>query len=293
MNPQYPIYIVSRGRWESRITVRALEEMNCPYYIIVDQDQFLEYAKVIDPLKILIVPVAYYQMYETCDDLGDTRSKGPGAKRNFAWEHSIRNGFKWHWVIDDNIFSFYRYNRNRKIKFITPTFFRCMEDFVQRYENVVIAGPNYELLVIRKSKLPAFTLNTRIYSCNLIRNDIPFRWRSRYNEDTVLSLDVLKAGYCTIQFNAFLQNKAATMTVKGGNTESLYLVKDGRLNMAECLQRIHPDVTEVVYKFSRWQHHVDYSRFKQNNKLIKKSGLIIPDEINNYGMILGPYKPTT
>jgi len=44
----------------------------------------------------------------------------------------------------------------------------------------------------------------------LIRNDVPYRWRGRYNEDTDLSLRMLKDRWCTIQFNAFLQGKAAT-----------------------------------------------------------------------------------
>lgn len=33
----------------------------------------------------------------------------------------------------------------------------------------------------------------RAFPCILIQNDIPFRWRGRYNEDTDLSLRALKA----------------------------------------------------------------------------------------------------
>ena len=61
-----------------------------------------------------------------------------------------------------------------------------------------------------------FTLNTRIYSCNLIKNSVRFRWRGRYNEDTDLSLRMLKAGLCTDLFNAFLQDKETTLTMRGG-----------------------------------------------------------------------------
>ena len=32
MNPKYPIYIVSKGRADSRLTSKALEKINCPYY---------------------------------------------------------------------------------------------------------------------------------------------------------------------------------------------------------------------------------------------------------------------
>ena len=63
MNPEYPIYIVSKGRWESRLTSRALEEMNVPYHIIVEKDEYDKYAAVIDPAKILITPEKYNKEY--------------------------------------------------------------------------------------------------------------------------------------------------------------------------------------------------------------------------------------
>ena len=113
-------------------------------------------------------------------------------------------------------------------------------------------------------------------------------WRGRYNEDTDLSLRFLKAGYCTILFNAFLADKAATMTMGGGNTDELYKQNkefDGRLEMAKSLQKQHPDVTTIKWKWNRWQHSVNYKPFKKN-KLKLKPGTEIPQGINNYGMQL-------
>ena len=45
-NPKYPIYIVSKTRWESRLTSKALEEMKVPYFIVVEEFQYQEYANV-------------------------------------------------------------------------------------------------------------------------------------------------------------------------------------------------------------------------------------------------------
>jgi hypothetical protein len=166
--------------------------------------------------------------------------------------------------------------------------FRAMEDFVLRYENVAMAGPNYEMFVPRKQKVPPFVLNTRIYSCNLIRNNIQFRWRGRYNEDTDLSLRILKAGLCTVQFNAFLQLKTTTQVLKGGNTEAFYS-KEGTLPKSQMLVQMHPDVAELKYKFSRIHHHVDYSGFKKI-KLKKRKDIQIQETPNNYGMALKKIK---
>jgi len=283
MNPKYPIYIVSKGRADTRLTAKALEAMQVPYYIIVENQEYQDYASVIAAHKILILPTSYQDAYETCDELGSNKSKGPGPARNFAWEHSTSLGAARHWVMDDNIASFQRLNRNLMVKVSSGTIFKAAEDFIDRYENVYISGFNYDFFVQSKEVHPPFIRNTRIYSCLLIQNNIPYRWRGRYNEDTDLSLRVLKDGHCTIQFNAFIQEKAQTQTLKGGNTEEFY-AKEGTLPKSKMLADLHPDCAKVTWKFNRWHHYVDYRRFKRN-PLIKKD-IPISQEVNNYGMRL-------
>ena len=284
MNPKYPIYIVSKNRSDTRFTSKALEKMNVPYHIIIEASDRDKYSAVIDKQKILILPEKYLDEYDTFDDLGRTKSTGPGAARNFAWDHSVKRGAERHWVMDDNIVGFMRWNNNLQLYVTTGAYFRAMEDFVDRYKNVAMAGPNYFMFAARKTKAPPFITNTRIYSCNLIKNDLPYRWRGRYNEDTDLSLRMLKDGWCTIQFNAFLHHKITTQAVKGGNTADFYQ-KEGTLPKSKMQVDMHPDVSKLVWKFNRWHHHVDYRPFKKN-KLIKKDNIIIPKEPNNYGMAL-------
>jgi len=284
MKPDNPVYIVSKGRWHTRLTAKALAKMGVDFKIIVEGHEYEQYASVIDARQILVLPEEYLNAYDTCDDLGRTKSVGPGAARNYAWDHAISIGAKSHWVMDDNLDAFHRMNRNIKAECETGTIFWIAEQFVDRYENVAISGFNYYSFCKATDPVPPFSLNTRIYSCLLIRNDIPYRWRARYNEDTDLCLRVLKDGYCTIQFNAFLQGKVTTQRMTGGNTKEFYK-EEGTKAKSEMLANLHPDVAEVVWKFNRWHHHVDYRRFKIN-KLIRKQGLVIPDCINEYGMKL-------
>jgi len=288
MNPQFPIYIVSKGRWESRLTSKALDVMNVPYKIIIEEQEFKEYSSVIDSKNILLLPKKYQDEYDTFDELGNSKSKGPGAARNFAWDHSIYLGHSWHWVMDDNIDAFHRLNRNIKAEVTSGTIFKCMEDFVLRYENIAIAGPNYYSFCKSTDAVPAYVTNTRIYSCLFIRNDIPYRWRGRYNEDTDLSLRVLKDKWCTLQFNAFLAGKVTTQRMSGGNTEVFYK-NEGTLPKSQMLVDMHPDVTKLVWKFNRWHHQVNYKSFSSNT-LKRKEGIVIKDKINNYGMKLSTKK---
>ena len=274
MNPKYPIYIISKSRWESRLTSKTLERMKVPYHIVIEPQEYDNYASVIDKTKILTLPFS---------NLG----QGSIPARNWVWEHSISINAKKHWIMDDNIYDFYRLNRNVRNIVQTGTIFKICEDFTNRYENVPISGLNYRFFMVPTDSHPPYYLNTRVYSCILIDNTLKQRWRGRYNEDTDLCIRVLKDGYCTILFNAFLQEKAGTMTLKGGNTDELY-ADDGRLKMAKSLQEQHPDICTITWKFNRWQHQVNYTVFEKN-KLIKKNNVKIKQGIDNYGLVLNTF----
>ena len=290
VNPRHPVYVISKGRWDSRLTVKSLEQIGIPYHIVIEPQEYDQYAAVIDPKNIIVLPFS---------NLG----LGSIPARNFVWQHAIDSGAEWHWIMDDNIAGFWRLYNNLKTRVRTGAIFKAAEDFVDRYENVVQAGFNYYMFAPQKSDaIKPFTLNTRIYSCILIKNDIPLakicgeRWRGKYNEDTDLSLRILKAGYCTILFNAFLAWKMTTGEVKGGNMTELYggdeetrskseAWQRKRLEMAQSLVDQHPDITTITEKWGRPQHSVYYGGFKKN-KLILKPGVKLQQGVNNYGMKL-------
>jgi|TARA_R100000501_G_C2604054_1_gene100338 hypothetical protein len=274
MNPRFPIYIISKGRWDRRQTSRTLESMGVPYKIVVEPLEYDNYANVIDEDKIICLPSNFSE-----------QEKGSIPVRNWVWKHSIENGDDWHWILDDNIESVERFNNNMKIKCETGTPFYVIEDFVLRYENISQAGMNYALFCPANEARSPIKLNTRIYSCILIRNDTHYKWRGRYNEDTDLSLRMLKDGWCTVLFNAFLIGKRATMTQGGGNTNTIYNTGDNRKEFAESLQNQHPDIVYVTWKFNRWHHQVNYKPFRKN-RLVRKDGLNVKRGINNYGMVL-------
>lgn len=280
--PRFPIYIVSKGRWERNPTSKMLKKMNVPFFIIVEKQEYENYLSLVDKKQILILPQKYKDNYDRFWKNNDKKT-GSGAARNYAWEHSIENGYKWHWVLDDNIESFERYNNNKKIRVYDGSIFYVSEDFALRYENLAIAGLQYANFMPHSEFRPPYKLNTRIYSCLLIRNDIPYRWRGIYNEDTDLCIRVLKDGWATVLFNAFLQGKRATGTVQGGNTKELY--QNGTLDKSKMLFDMHPDLVKMVTRFNRPHHFVNYKVFEKN-KLIKKKHINIGNEINDFGLIL-------
>jgi hypothetical protein len=291
-NPKYPMYIVSKGRHESMFTSRTFAAMKIPHYIVIEPQDYDRYVVALEQFKInpyatlLVAPFSNH---------GD----GPGRARNWAWDHSISIGAEWHWVFDDNIKHFYRLNDNSRYRVMSGAIFNAMEDFTTRYENVYIAGPNYYFFCADSQTYPPYVPNTRIYSALFIRNDCKHRWRGRYNEDTDLSLRVLKDGDATIQFNAFLQGKMGTQLLKGGNTEEFYhkegqldkekwrggnMNAEGTVNKSKMLVDMHPDVATLVWKYGRWHHFVDYSIFRKNELKLKPGVTINRGALNEYGL---------
>jgi hypothetical protein len=274
MNPRYPVFIPTKGRWQTLHTIKALTKMGVPFRAVVEPQEFDHYAAAIGAKKLLVLPHS---------------DKGLVVTRNWIWDYARDSGTPRFWTIDDNALAFYRKNRNRIIQVSDGSIFAAAEDFVERYENVPIAGFQYEMFVFRRRNDPPFATNTRVYSNMLIETDArdplgrPYRNEGFYNDDTDLCLRVLKDGRCTILFNCFLIKKLRTMLVKGGMTP--HYLGDGRQKMAEELRRKHPDVTKVVWKWGRWQHQVDYRPFR-GNKLIRRADAKIPDQPDNYGMEL-------
>ena len=273
---RYPIFIPSKGRYNTIMTPLCLKNMGMDFFIVVEPQEYDLYAENfeqhgLDRNQIITLDMNYKKDYDYCDNEGTTKSTGSGPARNFIWQKSIEMGYDYHWIMDDNIKTFKILNNNEKIVCRNGKILTAMEDFVLRYKNVYMAGPHYTFFHPARISKPPFFLNSRIYSCNFIKNDIPFRWRGRYNEDTILSLDILHKGYCTILFNMFLQEKMTTMTVKGGN-EDLYTQESYSKSMLEksnMLVREYPQYAKLTRKYNRWHHHVNYKVFEKN-KLVRK-----------------------
>ncbi len=87
IQPRYPIFVISKGRWESRLTSKSLEEMGVDYRIVIEPQEYDQYAAVINPKKILKLPFS---------NLG----KGSIPARNWVWEFAKNEGHERHWILN-------------------------------------------------------------------------------------------------------------------------------------------------------------------------------------------------
>lgn len=285
--PKYPVYVITKGRWERTLTINTLEDMGIDFHICVEPDEYDKYISNpnVDKNKVIKLPENFSK-----------RGQGGIPVRNFVWQHSVDNGHKKHWIIDDNIDGFFRWNHNLKRRIRDGVFFRVMEDFSDRYENLGLVGCQYASFVpATEPGRGQFIKNTRVYSCILINSELldkrlDERWRGTYNEDTDLSLRVLSTGdLCTVNFNSLLSGKQTTGTMKGGNLDTIYDNGQfsGYMKKFEELKKNWGDIVTLTHNWhvdGRPHHYIAYTKlFKQD--LILKEGVPRTPKVNDYNMI--------
>lgn len=248
----YPVYIPSRGRPTTGLTAPYLEAWGVPYRLVVEPHEFNTYALIHGEDRLLELPDS---------------NRGIAYSRSWIKDHAISEGHKRHWQFDDNIRAVKRWHDGKRITATTelPDTLAQMEQFVDRYRNVAIAGMQHVAFGF-DPKAP-FSLNRQVYCAVLVMNDTPHRWRGDGGwEDTDYSLQVLTDGWCTILFHAFQIDKAQSSSMAGGLTDK-YEQDDGRLKRAKALQQAWPGLVEVRRMWGRPQQDLGRVWRKFDNRL--------------------------
>lgn len=251
---EYPIYIISKGRAYNPLTAKHFEEYGVDYHIVVEPQEFDDYAKKLGAHRVIALPFS---------NLG----LGSYPARNFCWEHSKQKGHKYHWIFDDNIGGIAKWidGKKRKVNEGSKPFL-YVENFVKTHD-IDIGGFEYHGFCFKAPKKP-FKQNCHVYSSLLIKNSLPYRWRLKYNEDIDLCLQVLHNGGKTASCIYYLANKTSTTAkMKGGNQDDLYKGNDPKKKLlkAKMLETVWPQYAKTVIRFGRIHHFVDWKVF-QNKK---------------------------
>lgn len=262
----FPIYIPTRGRPETQLTAARLTALGLRPRLVVEESERDLYAAHNPDCDVLVWPTSYMDDYERTPELDPHPTTG--AAHNFAWDHARSEGATHHWIMDDNIKAFYHRNLTGDGSGDKPITslreFDCVEQVALAYRN--LAG--IALGLGHTFGAAPFTLNTRLYCATLYRNDLAdygIRWRRGLNDDTIVSLDILKTGYfCTAESHVLNIHKVGTSRaarLPGGMTD--FYADGGFIRKAAELVRLHPDCTKRVVRYGRVHHQINYSQFTQ------------------------------
>ena len=250
--PKYPIYIVSKGRYKTTLTADYFDSCDIPYLIAVETQEYALYVEKLGINKVLKLPFS---------NLG----LGSYPARNYCWEHAKSNGHKKYWCFDDNIRGFAKWingKRQQYKKGVDPILY--VENYSDNNNND-ISGFENRYFVAKAPKKP-FKDNVHVYSAMLIKTDLQYRWRLKYNEDVDLCLQVLHNNGSTSSCQYYMTNKTSTSAkMKGGNQTELYKGNDPKKNLlkAKMLEAVWPQYTKTVIRFGRHHHLIDWKQFKK------------------------------
>lgn len=248
----YPVYIISKGRAYNPMTALNFEKANIDYLIAVEPQEEQEYINVLGKNRILVLPFK---------NLG----LGSYPARNFCWEHAKNRGFKYHWLFDDNIQCFVKWIDGKRKKIDDINLALKYVEFNANKINIDISGFEEPNFVVKPPKTP-FKINCHVYSAMLIKNNLPYRWRLKYNEDVDLCLQILHGGGSTSSCVYYMADKISTaQKMKGGNQTELYKGNDPKKNLlkAKMLEAVWPQYAKTVIRFNRHHHLVDWKVFKR------------------------------
>lgn len=99
------------------------------------------------------------------------------------------------------------------------------------------------------------------------KNELPYRWRLKYNEDVDLCLQVLHNKGNTASCIYYMADKVSTSAkMKGGNQTELYQGNKAEKNLlkAKMLEAVWPQYAKTVIRFNRHHHLIDWKIFKKN-----------------------------
>lgn len=250
---KHPIYIVSKGRPDTCMMAQYFRKENIEFKVAVEPQEVALYEQHIPKKNILELEFS---------NLG----VGSYPARNACWEDSIKRGAEKHFLFDDNIYRFIKMEKGLRRKSASPIGLESLyvlQAFMERYQNLPLAGYNYSYFAGTWTNKP-FYLNSHVYSGMLIQNDMPYRWRLKYNEDVDLNLQVLHDKKCTVLLNMYLIQKVSTVVkMKGGNQSELYKNNNPLKKQlkTKTLEQVWPQYVKSTIRFGRPHHQVSWTKF--------------------------------
>ena len=274
---KYPIYILTKSRfyrdkkYQKPKTIQYLDTIGVDYKLIVEPQELEDYAKSVPRENMIVLPEKYLN-----------KNQGGIPARNFIHHLNCADDVYAYWILDDNIPDYIFLDHNRRYKVRDAIAFRMVEDCMDNFDNCYLASHQQKYHAPPLDYRNIIQYQGRAMSSILIRTDITDViglndegdiWRGKYNEDVDLSIRVLKKGLPTLLFINMNQDKVATGSDKGGNTDSIYM-EDGNgsgvLKTKEILEK-HPDCVKPEWRYGRLHHKIVTKHFEDNGEKLIKS----------------------
>lgn len=218
---EFPISILSYGRYLSNKTSKFLVQCKIKHYIFVEKSEYQAYLGnyynyLTDQDK------KFVRIIDTGEDF-HLKNLGGTPVRNFILDYWLEEGYDRCWMLDDNINYYTRYNQGQKIRIYSDLIFSSIEQYIKPYENIGVCSHNLSGFTTNGRSRTIIVPNEKHYSSLLLLTHKQFRFKHKYNEDVLISIDYIIGGKHNFCFNHMLFDKNTSGSEVGGNTNTIYM----------------------------------------------------------------------
>lgn len=237
----FPVFIPTRGRWDTIAVTKPLDAARINYTLVVEPQEEDAYRRRFPEAEMLVLAES---------------ARGPWFARQSILDYCRDNGLAWCWMLDDNIKGF--------LCGLKPVSARAAmsyaESFVGQYANLAIVSLDYQQYAFRQTK--PYSVNRRA-ACSMLISTAPgadYRADAEIKEDLDFQLQRLAAGMSTVLVHRFAMDKPAMGRGGKGGCHEYY--KEGRQNLAtRFIVGVWPGVTNAIAKGTGTDVKVDWRRF--------------------------------
>jgi hypothetical protein len=185
----FPIFIPSKGRSKTSLTLKALRAspFSPNYYAVVEPDEKEQYAEVLPPSKIVVLPES---------------DRGLAYSRQYVLDLMIKGNTDWFWMLDDDLTGFYLKDSSGKLQKVSiDVALTEAEKYFSNSGDIAQAGLEYQQFAWSQNK--SYALNSYCDCCVAIHTQrvksVKFRDEVNLKLDRDFTLQVLSLGYKTLR----------------------------------------------------------------------------------------------
>ena len=254
---QYPISILSFGRYNQNKTSKYLLKCKIKHYIFVEEceyDLYMNnyYNKLNEEDKYLVNIINTHKDFHLLN-------LGGSPVRNFILDYWLKEGYDRVWMLDDNINCYNRLNKGIKNKIYSHLIFSSIENYINVYDDVGVCSHNLNCDVKSGNSRSVLVINGKHYSSLLLLTNKQFRFKHKYNEDVLISIDYVNSGKINFCFNHILFDKNTSGKDSGGNTNTIY--KNGSQEGYRLKYEYLYDELKKMYNYGLLKIKGDFDKF--------------------------------
>ncbi len=236
----YPVYVISRKRWNSATTMRLLDQARINYMLVVPKKELEQYHDRFPSADIIALP--------------DSET-GAGAARSYIQEICKEQGYPYVWILDDDIDAVEKIPSGSTVMKEVSTLrslFSTLESWIEDYSNVALLGVNLNGEFNEK----AFQVNGSVRGLMLVNLQTGKEFNPKYKvyEDYEFAFQHITEDWVTIVHNSFSVGFAQ---LPGGGASSLYLSNVD----AVALEKEYPAFVNLSYNQSIAQVEINWKAF--------------------------------